>query len=371
MVTPVKCLLVDDLPENLLALETLLRQDGVEIFCAGSGTEALELLLAHEFALALLDVQMPEMDGFELAELMRGSTRTRHVPIIFVTAVARDRERLFKGYDAGAVDFLYKPLEPRVVRNKVNVFFELYRQRCQLARQLEEITETLRLNEMFSAVLGHDLRNPLTAILASAGYIERRCGDDERLSRSAARIVSSSRRMGRLIDDMLDLARARLAGGLAIDRHPVDLGELVKKTVDEYAVAQPRGRLELLLDGTLGCRVDGDRIMQLASNLLGNALKHGQPDGGVRVHVDGTSPDRIRLVVTNRGVIAPERIDGLFEAFTGAASHRSRHEGLGLGLYIAHQICLAHEGRIEVESKDGETKFTVSLPRSQAGVVQL
>ena len=132
---------------------------------------------SHDFALALLDVQMPDMDGFELAELMRGSERTRHVPIIFVTAGAREQHRVFKGYESGAVDFLYKPIEPHILKNKADVFFQLYRQRQQLAQELKERTETLRLNEMFSALLAHDLRNPLSAILASAHLLKRRIAE--------------------------------------------------------------------------------------------------------------------------------------------------------------------------------------------------
>src|SRR5579859_2889567 len=129
---PVKCLLVDDLEENLLALAALLAEEDVEVLTARSGAEALELLLVHDFALAFLDVQMPDMDGFELAELMRGSERTRHVPIIFVTAGAREAQRVFKGYESGAVDFIYKPIEPHILKNKADVFFQLYRQRQQL-----------------------------------------------------------------------------------------------------------------------------------------------------------------------------------------------------------------------------------------------
>ena len=139
MATRVKCLLVDDLEENLLALSALLRQDDVELLQARSGEQALELLLVHDVALALLDVQMPDMDGFTLAELMRGMERTRNVPIIFVTAGARDPHRVFQGYDAGAVDFLYKPIEPHVLRNKAEVFFQLHRQKLQLAEQLHAL----------------------------------------------------------------------------------------------------------------------------------------------------------------------------------------------------------------------------------------
>src|SRR5262245_40579817 len=227
---PVKFLLVDDLDENLLVLEALLRREGLELLTARSGREALELMLEHEFSLALLDVQMPEMDGFELAELMRGSERTRHVPIIFVTAAADDQHRVFKGYESGAVDFLYKPIDPYILKNKADVFFQLYRQKQQLVQELRDRTETLRLNEMFTAVLGHDLRNPLNAILTAAQRLEHR-SQDEAVKKTAARMVSSARRMSRMIDDMLDLARARLAGGIPLKRERVDFAALVRRVV--------------------------------------------------------------------------------------------------------------------------------------------
>ncbi len=139
---PVKFLLVDDVPENLVALEGLLRRDGLEIMTAQSGTEALELLLTNDFALALLDVQLPTMDGFELAEIMRGTGRTRRVPIIFLTAVATDERRRFMGYESGAVDYLIKPIDPHVLRRKAEVFFELDQQRRELVRQRDEMSES-------------------------------------------------------------------------------------------------------------------------------------------------------------------------------------------------------------------------------------
>src|SRR6202041_3119600 len=246
----VKCLLVDDLEENLLALSALLRRDDVEILTARSGSEALELLLVNDVALALLDVQMPKMDGFELAELMRGSERTREVPIIFVTAAARDQHRLFKGYESGAVDFLYKPIEPHIIENKAAVFFRLYRQKQQLARQLQEQTETLRLNELFTAVLGHDLRNPLSAVLNSANLLERISKEDVE-KQSAARMVSSGKRMSRMIDDMLDLTRARLGGGIPLRRQETEFAQLVQRVIQEHQVAFPGGRLETRLEGDL------------------------------------------------------------------------------------------------------------------------
>ena len=139
LATPVHFLLVDDLEENLLSLEALLRRDGLVLLKARSGDEALEFLLQHDIALALVDVQMPGLNGFELAELMRGNERTRRVPIVFVTAGSADRQRRFRGYEAGAVDFIHKPIEPDILRSKAEVFFELYRQRQQIAIQRDEL----------------------------------------------------------------------------------------------------------------------------------------------------------------------------------------------------------------------------------------
>jgi PAS domain S-box-containing protein len=142
---PVKFLAVDDLDENLVALEALLRREGLEIIKARSGSEALELLLQHDIALALLDVQMPEMNGFELAELMRGLERTRRIPIIFVTALPADENRRFRGYEAGAVDYLQKPIDPQILQGKTSVFFDLARQRNELRQQADRLREALDL----------------------------------------------------------------------------------------------------------------------------------------------------------------------------------------------------------------------------------
>src|SRR5476649_340057 len=305
MLPRVKCLLVDDLEENLLALSALLRRDDVEILAAQSGSEALELLLVHEVALALLDVQMPKMDGFELAELMRGSERTREVPIIFVTAAARDQHRLFKGYESGAVDFLYKPIEPHILENKADVFFRLYRQKQQLAQQLHEQTETLRLNEMFTAVLGHDLRNPLSAILMAAHMVQHQ-SDNETVRTTAKRILVSGRRMSRMIDDMLDLARARLGGGIPFKPSHADLAEPVQRVVREYEIAFPERRVELQHDGDLAGEWDADRLALVTSNLIGNALQHGEAGGSVQVQLDGTLAEAVVLSVLNVGTIPPQ-----------------------------------------------------------------
>ncbi len=359
----IKCLLVDDLQDNLLALAALLQSEDVETFCARSGPEALELLLVHDFALALLDVQMPDMDGFQLAELMRGSERTRHVPIIFVTAGAREAQRVFKGYESGAVDFIYKPIEPHILKNKADVFFQLYRQRQQLAQELNERTETLRLNEMFSALLAHDLRNPLSAILASAHLLKRRSAETA-AQEAAARILSSGSHMGRLIEDMLDLARARLAGGIVIKREPTDIRALVERVVREHQAAAPGRVIDMAASGEGRAQVDAERIAQVASNLIGNALKHGDTKGPVTVDLEGTSEREVTLAVANDGIIQPEIVEHLFDPFRGGQRPAGRSEGLGLGLYIVHQIVKAHGGRVDVDTgREHRTVLRVSIPR--------
>ena len=358
-----KCLLVDDLEENLLALAALLQRPDAQILTARSGTEALELLLVHDVALAFLDVQMPEMDGFELAELMRGSERTRQVPIIFVTAGARDQHRLFQGYESGAVDFLFKPIEPHILKNKADVFFQLHRHKQQLARELREKTETLRLNEMLTAVLSHDLRSPLNAVLTSAVLIQRR-STEQPVKETAGRILSSGKRMSRMIEDMLDMARARLAGGIPLKREPADLGALLERVVSEIQAAFPERRIEVQRSGDLSGNWDGERLAQVASNLLGNALQHGDSSAAVQVSVDGTRSAAVEITVENSGTIPPDLLPELFDPFRGAQRQTGRRDGLGLGLYIVQQIVLAHGGSVEVESGDqNRTIFAVRIPR--------
>ncbi len=360
----VKILLVDDLENNLLALSALLRRDGVDLLLARSGPEALEILLAQPVALALIDVQMPGMDGFELAELMRGSERTRHVPIIFVTAGASDAKRVFQGYESGAVDFLYKPIDPHILQSKVGVFIELEQQKLALARELQKTTETLRFNEMFTAMLGHDLRGPLSAIVMDAILLERRALDDH-AKKSASRTLKSAKRMSRMIGEMLDLARGRLAGGIPIVRRPVDLKALAEQIVAEHRIVAPTRRIELRISGDLSGAWDGDRCGQLMSNLLDNAMRYGNDSAPVECVVDGTAPDAVTIAVANDGRIDEALVPHLFDPFRSRQGQRVKGDGLGLGLYIVEQIATAHGGSVEVATGPGDrTTFHVRLPRT-------
>jgi len=357
----VKCLIVDDMEENLEVMSALLEREDLELLTARSGNEALELLLGHEVALALIDVQMPEMDGFELAELIRGSKRTDQVPIIFVTAGAHDQHRLFRGYDLGAVDFLYKPVEPHVLLSKTEVFFQLHRQRQQLARELRERTESLRLNEIFTAVLGHDLRNPLNAIVNCAQLLERR--PDEATARDVARrILSNGRWMSRMIGDVLDLARSHLGGGLPIRCEPMALDDLVRSIVSAYQITHPALAIEVTGEGSLTGSWDADRLRQVLTNLIGNAIEHGDRGEAIRVQLDGAAEDAVIVSVVNSGTVPGELLPRLFDPFQRGKPTDSR--GLGLGLYIVQQIVKGHGGDVEVQSGvAGRTVFRVTLPR--------
>lgn len=358
-----KCLLVDDVEENLIALEALLQRDGVDILKAQSGPEALELLLAHDdVALALLDVQMPEMNGFELAELIRGSERTRHIPLIFMTAGSREQNWQFRGYESGAVDFLYKPIDPHMLTNKASVFFELHRRKQALAHELRARTEALRINEMFMAVLSHDLRTPLQSIVAAATVLKRQPPPDK-TALMADRVLGASQRMGHMIEDLLDVTRIRQAGGLALQLGPSHMQTLVQRTLDEVATSHPERPIDSTLAGDLAGTWDAERLCQVVTNLVGNALHHGSADHPVRIAVDGTRPEEVSIMVSNGGTIPPGLLPHLFDPFRGGEREPGRHQGLGLGLFIAHQIVRAHHGTIEARSHNDVTSFRVTLPR--------
>jgi len=343
-------LIVDDFAENLIAMEAMLRCDEFEIVTAQSGRAALDILLERSVALAIIDVHMPEMDGFELATLMRGVEKTRYVPIVFVTAHSPDAARMFKGYEVGAVDYLFKPIDEQVLRGKVDVFVTLDRQRQQLL-QIE------RTREMFVGILGHDLRNPLQSILTSAERSLTNAQDDD-LRKALQVIRQSGGRMARMIDQILDLTRIRLGGGLAIRPAAADFRRIVEQIADEFAGRDSALRLDF--DGDMQGAWDVDRILQLLSNLLGNAVEHSPPGAEIALRIDGACADWLAIDVCNKGRGVPSALRAaLFEPFTSG----DRTRGLGLGLFICRQIVLAHGGSIEFESDELGTRFRILLPR--------
>ena len=388
-----KLLIVDDLPENLLALEALIRGHARSVYKARSAEEALGLMLAHdEFALAILDVQMPGMNGFELAELMRGTARTRHIPIIFVSAGGSELNYAFKGYESGAVDFLQKPLDAHVVSSKVNIFVDLYRHRKALRREVEalaashrkqdalvlqlqstqaQLERAVRMRDDFMSMVSHELRTPLNTLYLETQVRKLHLGKGntahfapERLPAMIERDQRQIQNMVRLIDDMLDVTRMR-SGALSIQPRPIDLAALARGVVESLAQQAEAAGSAISFDApSEGVRGQWDdfRIEQVITNLLTNALRYG---GGkpVEVHV-GASHDWAQIIVRDQGMgIAPEDQARVFEQFERTEASRKRAAGLGLGLYITRQIVQAHGGRVELESAAGVgSTFRVSLP---------
>lgn len=356
----VKALLVDDTEENLVALEALLQPLEIQYLKARSGPEALELLLRHEVALALVDVHMPGMDGFELAEYMRSTERTRSVPIVFLTA-GRDPARVFEGYEAGAVDFLHKPLDGTVLVSKVKAFVELFEQRKQLAERLAQLEGSLRMNELFMAVLGHDLRSPLSVVTMGAAALQQLPDASPAVCALARRMNNSARRMERLVTDLTDVARVRSGQPLLVRPVPCELDEVVMKVVQELEAQG--GRFVVEVTGDLRGQWDPERLAQAVTNLLSNAVEHGDGDAPVRVYVEGRATG-VRLSVHNRGSIPQDLQAALFEPFRTTRHPGDRRRGLGLGLYIVHQIVRAHAGTVTVDSDPARgTTFRIDLQR--------
>jgi CheY-like chemotaxis protein len=259
-------LVVDDVQQNLVAIEALLARPGLRILKAASGVDALEILLVQEVALILLDVQMPNMDGFELAELVRGNPQTKTIPLIFMTAAINEPQRSFRGYQAGAVDFLYKPVDPDVLRSKVNVFVEMFAQKKQLSAQLEELREALRVNEMFTAVLGHDLRNPLAAVLNGAELLLL-MSSEKKVGAVATRIRSSAQRMEKMVSQLLDVARIR-SGGVELELAPGDYQQVCRRIADELRQAGHGNPVQIECAGSAQGVFDPHRIGQVLSNRM-------------------------------------------------------------------------------------------------------
>lgn len=362
-------LLVDDLQENLLALEALIRAPGRRIFTASSGDEALSLMLEHSFALAIIDVQMPSMNGFELAELMRGTERTRAIPIVFVSAAGDELNYAFRGYESGAVDFLHKPLDPHTVRSKVNVFVELFRQRQELQEAKAQLQRAVSMRDDFMSMIAHELRNPLNSVYLQAQLRRKMVGgpkqpDAQAMLRMVERDERQIRSMVRLLDDMLDVSRAR-TGKLAIVPAPFDLVASAQVVVEAIQEQGKATGVQVTLSAPPTLEIVGDefRIEQVITNLLTNALRYGQGKPvAVTVGLRDEVPEAF-VSVRDQGMgIAPadqERIFEQFERTEGAA----QVAGLGLGLYIARQIAQAHHGRLEVRSAPSEgAEFVLSLP---------
>jgi signal transduction histidine kinase len=355
-------LLVDDRPENLMALEGILKPIGARLVKARSGEEALLHLLRDTFAVILLDVQMPRLDGLQTAELIKQREQTRHVPIIFITALSREAAYVFKGYAHGAVDYLLKPIDPEIVRAKVRVFCDLWVRGEKMRRQAAQSD----LKDVFLASVAHEMRTPLAAAKAQAQLalhqlVESEC---DKMSAGALRLISRQiDKVGDLVSDLLDVSRLE-AGVLQLNRSEVDVAAVTRDVI---------GRLKVLADGReIGVDApehatvngDRDRIEQVVTNLLSNAIRYSPQGGRIEVGVQA-HPEWVQISVRDHGLGVPkDQQQRIFDRFTRVHAENGG-AGIGLGLSIAKAIVEQHGGRIWVEStgKNGEgSTFLVRLP---------
>jgi len=364
-------LIVDDSSANLLAYRAVLEPLGHELCEAGSGMEAVRLLAERQFALLLIDVRMPDIDGFETVERLRRQLR-RATPVIFVTG-AGDSHAMRRAYEFGAVDYLVKPVDGDVLRGKVRNLLALYEQGVELERQAALLLERQQqLGEAYAlarqqdtniGVLAHDLRNPLNAIMTGSQLLRRVPALPDKARVIAERIDRSAHRMGLMIRDILDFTRGHLGGGIPLNRRAADLGALCRAITDEIQLAHPAASIDVECEGELSGSWDQARIEQALSNLLVNAVQHGV--GNVTLRLWGEDRDHVVVTVRNGGTFIPaDQLPNLFDAFHKGDRSPS---GLGLGLFIVRQIVRAHEGSIDVVSSPEGTTFTMRLPRHELG----
>jgi signal transduction histidine kinase len=416
---PVQILIVDDNRGNLLALETVLSPLGHRILQADSGRAALKILLQEEVALMLLDVTMPDVDGYRVAELIRGRLANQDTPIIFLTANPRNASAAFRGYSVGAVDYIFKPVSTDVLISKVNVFVDLYRRSGALKRQAEDLrrahdtlelrvrerTDQLakanqrlraviaqrrgaeaeradllrreqdarreaehvnRMKDQFLATLSHELRTPLNAMLGWAQLLETGQLDPDRLQRAVKVIKHNAFAQKQLIEDILDVSRI-VNGKMTLKMSGLDIRTIIDAALDTVRPAAEAKRITVTTDlpAVLETCGDRDRLQQIVWNLLSNAIKFTARDGRVAVRVERLGTD-LRIVVADNGRgIAPAFLPHIFDRFSQADSTMTRaHGGLGLGMAIVRHLVELHGGTVNAHS-DGDdhgATFTVTLP---------
>jgi signal transduction histidine kinase len=392
-----KVLVVNDDPGSLMALVGLLSSWDKEIPCeiitAQSGEETLRHALLHDFAVILLDVNMPRMDGFETAEAIHLRERSASTPIIFVTAYLADEMNRFKGYQKGAVDYLFTPIIPQILKAKLAVFVGLAKKNLELKVQADaldrrskelaainarlefEINERKavehesKAKDQFLAMLGHELRNPLSAICSAASLINVANVKAETVQHAKEVIERQGRHLSRIVDDLLDLSRV-MSDKVALNLQPVNLSEIVAACVETLTVT---GRTkDYVLDvqtEPAWVNADPTRAEQIITNLLDNALKYTPPGGRITVKV-GATANEVELSVHDTGIgMPPALLSRIFNVFVQGERTPDRPEGgLGIGLALVRQLAALHGGAVTAESKGAGfgSSFVLQLPKTGA-----
>ena len=371
-------LIVDDRADKLLALETVLASLGQNLVLARSGTEALRLLLQNEFALIVLDVSMPDMDGFETAALIRQRPRCELVPIIFVSAVNYSDTHLSRGYSLGAVDYILAPIVPEILRAKVSFFIELHKKNQLLQRQSELETELIRAQvareqaeaansakDRVLAMLSHELRTPLTPVLLASSMLSEMPSVPDEIRNELKTIARNIQLEARLIDDLLDATQLSL-GKFSLMFEMVDVDTLIRSALKICSpeITSKNLTVHCDLDATENnLRADPTRLQQVFWNVIRNAIKFTPSNGTITLHSSTPQKGRIRLEVIDSGIgITTSALSKIFDAFEQVGRHELG--GLGLGLAISKGIIELHGGEISAFSSgpDHGATFVIELP---------
>jgi signal transduction histidine kinase len=400
----VNILLVDDQPARLMSYESILSELGQNLVLAQSGREALERLMLNEFAIVLLDVNMPGMDGFETASMIRGHPRFEKTPIIFVTGVHVSELDRLQGYQLGAVDYVSIPVVPEILRSKVAVLVELYCQRRELQRlnqslgeanaalaqvnstlqaeknrELEELNSTLReanrLKDEFLAMLAHELRNPLAPIQYAVQLMRNPVLPAAQLTWAREVIERQVGHLTRLVDDLLDVSRIT-RGKINVNRESLELSAIITRAVEtvQPMLTQQGHELSVRVDSR-PLFVEGDltRLTQIVGNILSNAIKYTDPGGRIELTAGVVGDDRIEIRVRDNGIgIEADALPAVFDLFTQASGVAERTQaGLGIGLALVKRLIELHDGEVEARSEGlGKgSEFIVRLPRQLRDVV--
>lgn len=364
-------LVVDDVPANLFAMRRVLTDLDCEILEAQSGEEALAQALRHPLAVILLDVQMPGMDGFETASLLRGSAETASTPIIFVTAFDPGGEYANRGYDIGAVDYLFKPVDPNVLRAKVGVFLQLERQRRELdvmdelRRSRAELQRSNHDLEQFVHTISHDLREPLRSISSHLQQVERRFAAE--LGEDGARwidyAVSGAKRLHALIGDLLRFSRA---GGAPEPAEPANPKEILETALADLSTFIQENGAEVQHGPLPLVAAHPAEVAQIFQNLISNAIRYrGNAPPRIRIDARADGDEVVFSVADNGRGIDERHFQRIFEVFQRLDPDQT--EGTGIGLAIVKRLVDHRGGRVWVESTPGSgSTFCFTLPLAQS-----